>query len=92
MADGWPTHGKDVASRGVVVRTGVSEPSNRVNAKPSPRLVNVATTCRCRADERDHHAPSIVSSGCVVSPQVGHTCPCLGFAVGGLSDTAKDTE
>lgn len=37
-----PTHGKGTVSRGVVVEPGVSEPSNRVNAKPSLRLVSAA--------------------------------------------------
>lgn len=45
----WPTHGKGIVSRGVVVRTGVSEPfRNRVNAKPSLGLVNAATTTKGR--------------------------------------------
>lgn len=35
--------------------------------------------CRCGADESVHHEPSIVTSGCVVSPSFGHRCPCLRF-------------
>jgi hypothetical protein len=36
--------------------------------------------CACGAAEVDHRAPSVVSSGCVVSPSTGHKCPCLNFS------------
>lgn len=41
--------------------------------------------CVCGAAEVDHHEPSIVTSGCVVSPSFRHQCPCLHFVVRGES-------